>query len=187
MHQVQRSPRKPLVPRKACPAPGEVLFKRSVCVSGVAPEGDRTTKSLVGLELGISPMGQRFSRVTVSSVLSRLRLRRVELVASKSQSRSDVASASEHPVAPASRPAASGPRSTLTRVLDGLRRSGIAAKVQRGRRRLSRMWGPRQSSRIAGPGSVAFALVQSASQSVPSASVASAALRASSRSVRGLH
>lgn len=166
MTQVPRSPRKPLVTRTACPAPGDVLFKRGVSAASVAAQGEATATEWVH-ERRVASV----SSLSVASVCGQLRTSSgcVASVASELQYR--VASASQCPVASqsqrsvefASTHAASGPKGTLSRVLEGLRRTAIAAKVQRGRQRFVRTSGQGAQSRVPALQPVASELVRFAS------------------------
>ncbi len=156
MTQVPRSPRKPLVTRTACPAPGDVLFKRSVSSAGIAAPGETAATTRGPKRIVASVSSQ-----SVVSVFSRLRTCTGSVDSVASQFQSPVAFEFQRPVEFASRYEASGPKGTLIRVLAGLRRKAIAAKVQRGRRRLDGSSG--QRVRVPALQSVASVLVRFAS------------------------
>ena len=174
MTQVPRSPRKPFVTRTARPAPGDVLFKRGVSSASVAAQGEATVSPREHARVVASVSGP--SRPSILGLL-RTSSRSVASVASEFQSpvasasQSSVASEFERSVEFASTHAASGPKGTLSRVLEGLRRTAITAKVQRGRQRLGRSGSQRVERRVTAFQSPAFQSV--ASELVRFASVAS--------------
>lgn len=168
MTAVQRSPRMPQVPRKAHSAPGDVVFKRSDSSGGVSAQGEGVGPVTVASQLVASVTASQVRSLPVSSVPRQS--------CSSSVSVASVLSASKHAVP--------GPKSTLARVLEGLRLKARSAKVQRGRQRLSRGGVPGVQSRVSSSSLVASELVQVASgASKRAASQSLASVRVASQSV----
>lgn len=134
MEVVQRSPRQPSVPRKACRVPADVLFKRSVAEGGVSPGPEEhrnsgTPQQPTVTRVQDSPFVSRLLLpVPVSRVLAMLRECGVGIGRKLRSVEFQSASCPAFPV--------DSPRRRLVPVFSDLKRKSAASKVSRGLGRL---------------------------------------------------
>jgi hypothetical protein len=171
MSTIQRSPRMPLVARKAIPVPGEVLFTRRVSRASVVAECVSAAAG-AAVERPVSP--SRSSGVRVSGKADQLSagVGGTASVAVKWRPASRTPSGFASGIACV----ATGPRSLLANVVVALSRAAMAARIACGRERTGQS---PSSSRVA----VASAFVAKLRSPVPTSPVVSASVAVSRMSV----